>query len=195
MTGKVKKEWLKRNSTAREGDRLYLTKPLGIGAVTTAHKRKAADPRNLEDAVRSMTRLNSIGEKLAENPAVHAMTDVTGFGLGGHLLEMAKGSHLRAEIRYDLLPVFSFTDRYLSEGFIPGGTGRNWETYGNNIGLTFREQYRLIADPQTSGGLLIAVDPDAREQFEDTLVENGVPVHEIGHMLKREQHMKIVRVI
>ena len=160
VTGRVEKQHLKRNDTAQAGDHLYLTKPLGIGMLTTAEKRDILQPEDEGRASEVMTQLNKIGEELGRRSDVHAMTDVTGFGLLGHLVEMCAGSGVRAHINFDSVALITDLSYYLEQACSPGGTRRNWDSYGGQIGSLSDDQRALLCDPQTSGGLLVAVDPE-----------------------------------
>lgn len=182
VSGTVELAYLKRNCTASAGDAVFLTKPLGIGVLTTAHKRGIARAEDLEQAVRWMTTLNRIGPALARMPGVTAMTDVTGFGLLGHLVEIARGSRVMIRIRWQDIPTLPWVDAYIGMDAIPGGTRRNWASYGDAIELYFDTSHRsapygsqsddralslderwkllkrylaVLCDPQTSGGLLV----------------------------------------
>ena len=159
VTGRVETQHLKRNDTAQAGDHLYLTKPIGIGMLTTAEKRGILQPEDEGRASEVMTQLNAIGEALGRRSNVHAMTDITGFGLLGHLVEMCAGSGVRAEIDFDRIPLIADLSYYLEQECSPGGTRRNWDSYGPQIGSLSDDQRALLCDPQTSGGLLVAVDP------------------------------------
>jgi selenide,water dikinase len=191
VTGKIPTAHVKRNSTAKPGDLIYLTKPLGIGMVTTAQKKGIATVEDLELAKASMLRLNRIGALLADKPEVHAITDVTGFGLAGHLLEVCEGSGCGAEIDLKSVPKFSFVQRYLEEKCHPGGTSRNWASYGHNVILKDQEDRFILADPQTSGGLLIAVDPAAQLQFEEEVQDLGYALQPIGRFVEGETKLKV----
>lgn len=179
VTGKVGILNLRRNSTAQSDDLIYLTKPLGVGIITTAQKKERAAPALVQEAVSQMTKLNSFGVVAAGEAYVHAMTDVTGFGLAGHLLEMCKGSRLSAEIRRDEIPRLEVQD-FIAQGIAPGGTQRNWSSYGDQVQGCSPEDIALLADPQTSGGLLIAVDPDYRAAFETLADDAGLSISPIG---------------
>ncbi|SHM61391.1 selenophosphate synthase [Cyclobacterium lianum] len=187
VTGKVAVDQVKRNHTARQGDRLYLTKPLGVGMVTTAEKKGLAEKEDVLQAKASMLRLNDVGAKVASWPEVHALTDVTGFGLGGHLTEMCKRSGLSAAVRLDEVPVFDFVPRYLEKGCIPGGTHRNWDSYGNGIRTKSASDRLILADPQTSGGLLMAVDPSNAIAFENKMADEGFALQAFGEMVEKQQ--------
>lgn len=165
---------LKKNSTASAGCKLYLTKALGVGILSTAQKRGVLKPGHAAVALQSMCTLNKPGEALGKMPEVKAMTDVTGFGLLGHLAEMCEGSNLHAVIEFDKVPKIDGIDEYLDLGCIPGGTSRNWQSYGHKIGAITERQKNILADPQTSGGLLIAVDPLDNDAFERVLKNDGV---------------------
>ncbi len=180
VTGKVSIENIKKNGGAQPGDVLFLTKPLGIGILTTAQKKGILLSQHENLAEEVMIQLNSIGEQLGKKKAVHAMTDVTGFGLAGHLLEMCKASNTSATIHYHKLPVIdSSLDFYIEAGCVPGGTIRNYKSYGSAIELMKDDYKNLVYDPQTSGGLLIAVAPDAVEEIKLLLSGahlNSVPI-------------------
>ncbi|MDB4901343.1 MAG: selD [Mucilaginibacter sp.] len=165
---------LKQNSTATAGCQLYLTKALGVGILSTAQKKGILKPEHAVVALQSMCKLNKIGEVLGHLPQVKAMTDVTGFGLLGHLAEMCEGSNLQAVIEFDKVPKIDSINEYVEQGCIPGGTIRNWASYGHKIGPVTEIQKQILADPQTSGGLLIAVKTDDVENFEYILRNNGI---------------------
>jgi selenide,water dikinase len=172
VTGLVRKTNIKQNNTARAGCRLFLTKPLGIGILSTAAKKNLLDECDYLNSVTWMTKLNSAGIELGNMENVQAMTDVTGFGLLGHLLEVCEGSGLSARIRFDAIPTLDNINGYIEKNCIPGGTYRNWKSYGNKIGEITEFQKMILADPQTSGGLLIAVDQKAPE-FDDYAARNS----------------------
>jgi selenide,water dikinase len=160
VTGTVHPARIKKNNTALEGDLLFLTKPLGVGLLTTALKRGLLEKGHYAPLISQLTSLNKVGEALAQVEAVHAVTDVTGFGLLGHLMEMAEGSGLGAEIFYGALPRVEGLDHYLKQRTIPDATFRNWNAYNKEVGfepgVNVMEAFNLLPDPQTNGGLLIA---------------------------------------
>ena len=169
---------LKQNSTATAGCKLYLTKALGVGILTTAQKKGILKPEHAFIAPESMAMLNKIGETLGKLDYVKAMTDVTGFGLLGHLSEMCEGSNLQAVIEFDKIPKIEVLDEYLDQNSVPGGTNRNWSSYGHKIAGGSNELNRMttiLADPQTSGGLLVAVEESRTAAFEEVLRSNGIP--------------------
>lgn len=175
VNGLVDIKNLKQNSTAKAGDKLYLTKALGVGILTTAQKKGVLKEAHQHIAPDSMSRLNKIGEVFGGLNYIHAMTDVTGFGLLGHLSEMCEGSGLQAVVEFASVPVLKEADEYLALNCIPGGTNRNWASYGHKIASISEYQKHILADPQTSGGLLVAVDPAYSEDFELLLKENKFP--------------------
>jgi len=241
VTGMVDSARVKKNNSADAGCRLFLTKPLGIGLVTTAEKRGVVWPEHAAEAVRLMTTLNAAGADFAALDGVRAMTDVTGFGLAGHAAEMAEGSGVRLVIDYAALPRIDGTDDYVAAGCAPGGTARNWASYGAKIeisgaagdgcaavpsewcaaapgdatsscgarggtssacgasaatpsscsttarasGEEIEKVKALICDPQTSGGLLIAVRPEAVEELRAAAAKTDTPLFEIGRTAER----------
>jgi len=175
VNGMVSLTHLKQNSTAIAGCRLYLTKSLGVGILSTAQKRGLLTPEDAIIARDSMTKLNKLGEIFGSWISVKAMMDVTGFGLLGHLAEMCEGSNVSAVIEFEKLPVIPSVPHYLEQGCIPGGTVRNWKSYGHKIGPLTDGQKHVMADPQTSGGLLVAVESSDAPRFEELLREHGLP--------------------
>ena len=171
VTGQVAVSDLKRNDEAKIGCELFLTKPLGVGLVTTAQKRGIADEADVQQAIDQMTTLNQIGSKLSVLSGVKAMTDVTGFGLLGHLIEMCEGSGVSAIINGAKVPRLGRADHYIAEDCTPGGTDRNYDSYGQKIGPLTDAQRALLCDPQTSGGLLVAVAPEGMDAFEESTTE------------------------
>jgi selenide, water dikinase len=185
VTGQVPKERLKQNNTATAGCLLYLTKPLGVGVLTTAQKQKKLKPEHETLARDVMCLLNQVGSQVAHLDAVTAMTDVTGFGLLGHLLEMCEGSRVQARLRYASIPYLAPVKEYIALGCVPGGTGRNFDSYGHKLGALGDEQRALLCDPQTSGGLLIAVQAHGVPALEHVLREAGIEPVCIGELHAR----------
>jgi selenide,water dikinase len=186
VTGQVDIGKLKRNNTAIEGCMLYLTKPLGVGIFTTAQKQGKLKPEHANIATASMSELNVIGQEFANIKGVAAMTDVTGFGLLGHLTEMCAGSKLTAIIHYDQIPRFDGVEEYIAQNCIPGGTHRNWESYKHNIQLREERYKAILCDPQTSGGLLIAVEVSAINDVEEILRKNNLESNAFGRLIVQE---------
>ena len=194
VTGMIATDQVKKNGNARPGDLIYLTKPLGVGLVTTAQKKGLASAEDLQLARDTMLQLNSVGAEVGGLQYVHGMTDVTGFGLAGHLLEMAEASQLSAVIRQKDVPRLPFVDRYLELGTSPGGTTRNWQSYGHRVEMKGSDDYRLIADPQTSGGLLMSVDPDYQQVYESKMAGFGIAVTPFGSFAEKAKADLIVEV-
>ncbi|HWJ01465.1 MAG TPA: selenide, water dikinase SelD [Burkholderiales bacterium] len=184
--GLVHPEKVKRNSTAKPGDVLVLGKPLGVGILSAVLKKGKLSEAGYRAMLDWTTRLNTPGEALAELPGVHALTDVTGFGLAGHLLEILRGSKLGGEVRFDALPVIPEALEWVKQGVATGASERNWNGYGREVALPrdFPEWKRkLLTDPQTSGGLLVSCAPEAvpavlqafqQKGFADARVIGGV---------------------
>jgi len=166
VTGTVEKKNLKRNNTAKAGDILYLTKPIGVGIITTAQKRGLAEADDVTEAVRVMTELNTIGVEFGKLSYVNAMTDVTGFGLLGHLIEVCEGSDVSAELDYQQIPLIRNLQSYLSKFIYPDNTMRNWQSYEKKVKGIGSESLLTLCDPQTSGGLLVCVDKNNQQEFE-----------------------------
>jgi selenide,water dikinase len=154
-----------------------------------------ASEEDLNNAIESMCRLNSIGTMLASNKGVHALTDVTGFGLFGHLLEMLEGTGFAALIDTSLWPVLPNVDKYLAQYTIPAITYRNWNSYGDRVQEPSADVLHLGCDPQTSGGLLIAVAPEAIDELVALLKENNIPescLAPIGRVISKEGEWEVV---
>lgn len=192
VTGRVKIDELKRNDTAKVGDNLYLTKPLGIGILTTAEKKKILRPEHKYLARDTMCQLNKVGVDFSKIEGVSAITDVTGFGLMGHLIEMCEGSDLSAEIAINKVPKLDAIEDYLAQGAIPGGTHRNYASYGEKISNMDEISKLILCDPQTSGGLLVAVSPEATMAFEAVLSEANLAAHCIGKLSERDSTARVV---
>jgi selenide,water dikinase len=179
VNGLVDIKHLKQNNTAQRGDLLLLTKPIGVGILTTAEKKGILKEEHKMLAANQMMRLNKVGALLSKIDGVNAMTDVTGFGLLGHLIEMAEGSGLSAVVDFNQVPLISNElPDYVQQGSVPGGTNRNWDSYGHKV--HFNEDassglYKnILADPQTSGGLLISVAEKSYDEVVEVLSANGL---------------------
>ena len=193
VTGVVDRRYLKRNDTGTAGCRLYLTKPLGIGILTTAEKKAKLREQDAGLARDWMCTLNRPGARFGKLDGVRAMTDVTGFGLLGHLVEMADGAQLTAQLDFAAVPRLPGVEHYLAEGCIPGGTLRNYDSYGDRVAPISDEQRNLLCDPQTSGGLLVAVAPDGEQAFLAVAAELGLELASIGQLVERRTHAVEVR--
>ena len=178
VSGLVAISDLKQNNTAKAGDLLFLTKPLGVGILSTAQKRALLKEEHKSAMIAQMVQLNLVGEALGKIKGVTAMTDVTGFGLLGHLIEMAEGSGIAATINYSALPVAEGVREYLAQRIVPDATFRNWNSYSTKVGfekgVNVMEAFSLLPDPQTNGGLLIAVDESAVDEVKGVLTANGL---------------------
>jgi selenide,water dikinase len=162
VLGLVHPSRVKRNADARAGDVLILGKPLGVGVLSAALKKGQLDAAGYQAMIANTTKLNKPGKALAELSGVHAMTDVTGFGLLGHLLELARGAGLTAELKMADIPLLPGVEQLAHDGYFTGASGRNWEGYGKDVALApgiSTAQHMLLTDPQTSGGLLVSCDP------------------------------------
>jgi selenide,water dikinase len=188
-------ENIKQNNLAKEGDILFLTKPLGVGILTTAEKKGILLDQHKGVAASQMMQLNSIGEMLGKIKGVTAMTDVTGFGLLGHLVEMAEGSGLSAVVDFKNIPIIiSELGDYLDQQSVPGGTVRNWDSYGKKIGPISAYQQSILADPQTSGGLLVAVNPAAAEEVKNILQRYGLDQFTLPVGIFTKQQQTVVTI-
>jgi len=204
VTGIISRENLKQNNTAQQGDYLFLTKPLGVGILSTAQKRGLLKEEHLQGMINQMTSLNKVGEELGKIKGVTAMTDVTGFGLLGHLIEMLEGSGLSAEIYYNKLPVAEGVREYISQRIFPDATTRNWSSYSDKVkfekarpddprqnesfglavgrGVNVTEAFTLLPDPQTNGGLLLSVREESIEAVKKIVGETILPIGRITKM-------------
>jgi selenide,water dikinase len=199
VTGIVDIKNLKQNNTAKEGDYLFLTKPIGVGILATAQKRGLLSDKLLQLLTTQLTSLNSIGEQLGKLNSVTAITDVTGFGLLGHLIEMAEGSNLSAEIYYNKLPILDGATDFLKQRIVPDATYRNWNSYSTKVsfdkGVNVLEAFNLLPDPQTNGGLLIAVNSTKIEEVKERFTQNGLQnfIEPIGRFISKEEKVILVR--
>ncbi len=186
VTGRVNVANIRKNSGAIIGNKLFLTKPLGVGALSTAQKQGKLLDEHATIARDSMVKLNNVGEIFARHPYVKAMTDVTGFGLLGHLAEMCEGSRTSAIIDFDKVPLIPEAEYYIKKGAIPGGTKRNWESYGHQISNISEYQRNILCDPQTSGGLLISVVGEYEREFLQMAGGLGYRLKAFGEMVEAE---------
>jgi selenide,water dikinase len=189
VTGVVSVDKLVRNSTAREGDLLYLTKPIGNGILVSAYRAMTGrkffkrEPPSLEEAITWMTMLNRDAATAMVAAGASAATDVTGYGLIGHLLEMCQGANLGAEVSVSAVPVLDHVRELLAQGYRPEGTNRNAKTFRNRVHLSVLEsEYTLMCDAQTSGGLLIAISPEREAALVAKLSEGGLFYAKVGKM-------------
>jgi selenide,water dikinase len=188
VNGLALRKDIKQNNTGKEGDVLYLTKPIGTGVIATAIKRGVADAAHIQAVTESMCSLNTIGMLAAQHEQVHAITDITGYALLGHLIEMTEGSNVSAELDFAAVPVFHGIDIYLQQNLIPDNTYRNWNAIEKKVtGVADMHSFQLLNDPQTSGGLLLAVAPDFVGALENLLSQNGLAAftRPIGRLIKK----------
>lgn len=184
VTGIVDIDQLKQNNTAKAGDHIYLTKPLGIGILTTAQKKNKLKGEDLSAATEAMCQSNRIGGELSAISGVSAITDVTGFGLAGHLQEVCQGSGLNAVVHFDKVPLLPNVHEYLDLECSPGGAQRNFDSYKEFLGEMTQRQREILCDPQTSGGLLVMVNDADQDELLKVTRENGLMLEPIGQMLE-----------
>ncbi len=200
VNGLVEISNLKQNNTAQKGDILFLTKKIGVGILTTAEKKNILKVEHSSLAADQMMVLNKVGSAFGKMDSVHAMTDVTGFGLLGHLIEMAEGSGLSAEVSFSEVPLITeaLLD-YVAAGCVPGGTNRNWDSYGHKVKIEnneiFELQKKILSDPQTSGGLLVAVEKSGVETFLGCLRNNNLEDFVVPIGIMTEKRSSAVTVI
>jgi selenide,water dikinase len=196
VIGTCRKENLRRNADAKPGDAIILTKPLGVGIYSAALKKGMLSGDGYAEMVATTTLLNRIGTKLAEDENVHAITDVTGFGLAGHALELARGSNLAIDIHADNLPLLREAVSLAQQGIVTGASGRNWASFGDSVELPagFANWQRdLLTDPQTSGGLVVSCAAERADAILQTITEAGCPAaRKIGHAQAGPPMIRIV---
>lgn len=187
VNGIIPVENIKRNNTAKEGNILLMSKPIGVGILATAQKRGLLKKEHEEVLIESLTGLNLIGEELGKQKYVTAMTDITGFGLMGHLCEMAEGAGLTAEIQFSKVPQIGVLKEYLDQNILPDATYRNWNAYSPNTSIDAsadpKASFMILPDPQTNGGLLVAVEEDFVQEVQDLGKGFGLSFVEIGRFL------------
>ena len=194
VTGVIDTEKVKRNASAKSGCKLYMTKPLGIGILTTAEKKGKLKPEHQGLATAAMCQMNSIGSQFSQVDGVTAMTDVTGFGLLGHLIEICEGSNLSAVIFPDKIKTLDGVKDYIAQGCVPGGTGRNFDSYGHKVGVLTEEQKAILCDPQTSGGLLVAVEPNSVQTVIEIAKDAGIDLYEVGELNPKSESDVVVEI-
>ncbi|MDZ7851886.1 MAG: selenide, water dikinase SelD [Halomonas sp.] len=184
VNGLVDLEHLKLNKGAKPGDLLFLTKPLGVGLLTTAEKQGLIEPGHQGLARETMLKSNAIGMELAKIKGVHAMTDVTGFGLAGHLAEICAASDVAARVNFRRLPRLAEAEAYRRQGAVPGGTQRNREALGASLPQMDEAHWQWLCDPQTSGGLLLSVHPSWEDDVERIGRQHGIELVPFGEVVK-----------
>ena len=189
VTGMAQNSHIKRNDTAEAGCQLFLTKPIGIGILTTAQKNKKIEEGEIEVAIEAMCMLNKIGAEVSQLEGVTALTDVTGFGLLGHLSEICEGSKISARVCFDDVPLLDNVKKYREMGCVPGGSRRNFESYGHKISEMTVEQQEILCDAQTSGGLLCVVRNNAVNDFLAITKSAGLNLTSIGETTVSGKHL------
>ena len=192
-TGLVQNDRLKQNNQAEEDCAIFLTKPLGIGILTTAQKRKKIEEGHIEPAIEAMCTLNKIGGEISALEDVVALTDVTGFGLMGHLTEICEGSDISAEINFDDVPLLPNTKKYLELGCVSGGTKNNFRSYGHKLAPMTQDKRHILCDAQTSGGLLAVVRKSGVEDFLKITEKAGLDLKPIGYTTTKGDHFVTVK--
>ena len=185
VNGIVSTDRIKKNNTATPDCTLFITKPLGIGVLTTAEKKKLRAHEDNKYVVDLMCTLNKSGVAFGKLEYVKSMTDVTGFGLLGHLGEICEGSNVNAVINYNAIPKIDGVEELIQQKCTPGGTRRNWASYGHLVGNITEDQKSLLCDPQTSGGLLVAVDNNHIDDFLKIATQEGFNLSPIGKLVER----------
>lgn len=188
---------IKRNSTAEAGNVILMTKKIGVGILSTAQKRSLISNEDKDALVKQLCELNTFGEVLGKESSVKAMTDVTGFGLLGHLTEMTEAANLSAEINFAEIPVLEECRKYIDQNVVPDACYRNWNAYNANIQIDAsvdpKASFMLLPDPQTNGGLLIAVEASSVEHIKQLAKSNGVEIKEIGKFVEKNEKNLYVR--
>lgn len=193
VTGKVLIKHLKQNNKAQVGDVIFLTKRLGTGVLATALKRNVLQDEHYTPFLDQLSALNKVGEALGKIEGVHAMTDVTGFGIIGHAVEMADGSNVSVELHYNKLQKLNGLEEYIKQRTIPDATFRNWNSYSSKVqfekGVNVLEAFSVLPDPQTNGGLLIAVDEASVDEVKSILSKDGLEdfIEPIGKCIERKE--------
>jgi selenide,water dikinase len=193
VTGIIDNEDIKRNDQAEAGCQLFLTKPIGIGILSTAQKQGKTSEADMQNAIDAMCELNKIGQKIAKVEGVTALTDVTGFGLLGHLREICEGSDISAVVEFDKVPLLPNVMEYLKMGCTPGGTLRNYASYGDKIAPLSDTQRDILCDPQTSGGLLCVVKEESIAEFLEITKDAGLALEPIGKTVaKTDYYVEVI---
>lgn len=193
VTGIIHPSCIKTNANAKVNDVLYLTKPIGSGILSAAFKRNMLNANHYEMLIKILTELNCIGEKLGEKTYVNSMTDVTGFGLIGHLNELCEASNVSAEIIYSKIPMFDGLEKYMNQFYFPDNTTRNLNTYKNKVEGMDALKFIPLCDPQTNGGLLISVNHKYTYEFETLFKENGFNYWQIGIIIPKQNRNIIIK--
>lgn len=189
VTGIVDNKHLMKNSMAQENCLIFLTKPIGIGILTTAQKQKKIEEGDIDVAIEAMVTLNRIGAIFATLESVVTMTDITGFGLLGHLSEVCEASEISANVWFEKVPLLKNVEKYRALGCIPGGSRKNFMSYGHKISQMTEQQREILCDAQTSGGLLVFVKKDGLEEFYESARQAGLNLEPIGETTAKGKHL------
>lgn len=192
VTGIIPLDKVKKNNSAKAGCELFLTKPLGIGILTTAEKKGKLKAEHQGLAAKIMCQMNKIGAQFSQLDGVTAMTDVTGFGLLGHLIEICEGSNVMAEVDTAQIKTLDGVDDYIKKGCIPGGTERNFDSYGHLVSPLTEQQKAILCDPQTSGGLLVAVTTEATPELFAIAEQAGISLIPVGKLVEKSADSTIL---
>ncbi|MEA2043046.1 MAG: selenide, water dikinase SelD [Bacteroidota bacterium] len=194
VTGIAEKKYIKQNNKAKAGSKLFITKPLGIGIMATAEKEGLVTKEDSQEIIKLMTSLNKVGFDLAKFDSINAITDVTGFGLLGHLLEICEGSHVDAEINFEAVPTIKNLQKYIDAKTFPGGLFKNFKSYGDKVHELTEQQKYVLCDAQTSGGLLIAVEDSGLEKVTEFMAEINHPFYEVGILTESKGEKQRIKV-
>jgi selenide, water dikinase len=194
VNGLVDKNNLKKNNTAQVGDYIYITKSIGTGILAKALKLNKISVAHKNELIKQLTTLNSIGYELGKLAVVTALTDITGFGLLGHLIELSEGSGLAAEIDYNKIPLLDGVKEYIGQMLIPDNTYRNWNTYEKKVEGIGAESLFTLCDPQTNGGLLFTINAHRIDEVEDLLKQNNIAFSCIGRMVDLSDIAEVVSI-
>lgn len=193
VNGITSKDTLIKNSSGKANSYIYISKKIGTGIITTAMKNKKASDKDIENAVEVMSKLNNAGYEFAKSKLINTMTDITGFGLLGHLYEICKASDITARINYSDVPLIENTEKLALLNQVPGGTINNFNTYKSEISEITELQRNILADPQTSGGLMVLVEKDKAESFEKLAKDIDCSIYKIGETT--EQKEKVIEIL
>jgi selenide, water dikinase len=192
VNGFVKQLSIKRNNTVQLRDKLYLTKPLGLGILSSAHKRKLLSSEQYNEMLDAMLTPNIVGEQLGECSFVHAITDVTGFGLLGHLLEMLGEKEMTAFLEYEKIPRLSSSDLFMEQFVYPDNTTNNYKDVKDRVQFLGGAEFLLLCDPQTSGGLLVSVDEKHEHEFESLMIKSKTSFWQIGNIDQKNTAYQVI---
>ncbi len=187
VTGILENKNLKRNNMGKKDCEIFITKALGVGIITSAQKKKKIENNDIDEAINSMCKLNKIGYEFSKLDSVLALTDVTGFGLLGHLLEICESSNISANIYKDKIPLLKNTKKYIKLDCIPGGSKKNFKSYSHKVSDMDEETRHILCDPQTSGGLLAIVEKNNTEEFLNICEKNGLNLSSIGETTRKKE--------